>query len=246
MSPPTSTARREPLAAVDPIWEALKTEARAAVAQDPAIGGFLHSAILAHRTLEEAVCYRVARRLDHPDVSAGLIENTFQDVLAAAGDIGLAFRADLAAVYDRDPACTRYMDALIYFKGFHALVAHRFAHWLLTNGRRDFALYLQSQASKTFAVDINPAARVGRGIMLDHGHGIVVGETAVIGDNVSMLHGVTLGGTGKAGGDRHPKVGNNVLIGAGASVLGNIKIGDCSRIGAGSVVVKEVPPGTSL
>ncbi len=131
---------------------------------------------------------------------------------------------------------------MLYFKGFHALVTHRFAHVLWKQGRRDFALYLQSQSSRIFAVDINPAARIGIGIMLDHGTGIVIGETAVVGDNCSILQGVTLGGTGKETGDRHPKIGDNVLLSVGAKVLGNIKVGDCSRVGAGSVVLKEVPP----
>jgi serine O-acetyltransferase len=158
----------------------------------------------------------------------------------------VAFRADLAAVYDRDPACGRYMEPLLYFKGFHALAVHRFAHALWTLGRRDFALYLQSQSSKMFSVDINPATRIGNGIMIDHGHGIVIGETATIGDNVSILQGVTLGGTGKETGDRHPKVSDNVLIGAGAKVLGNIRIGECSRVAAGSVVLKDVPPNSTV
>ena len=140
------------------------------------------------------------------------------------------------------PACSRYIEPLLYFKGFHALVTHRFAHELLKQGRRDFALYLQSQSSRIFAVDINPAARIGIGIMLDHGTGIVIGETAAIGDNCSLLQGVTLGGTGKETGDRHPKIGANVMIGAGAKVLGNIKVGDCSRVASGSVVLKDVPP----
>ncbi len=161
-------------------------------------------------------------------------------------ELGRAFRADLAAVYDRDPACNRYIEPLLYFKGFHALVTHRFAHELWKRGRRDFALYLQSQSSRIFAVDINPAARIGIGIMLDHGTGIVIGETATLGDNCSLLQGVTLGGTGKETGDRHPKIGANVMIGAGAKVLGNITVGNCCRIASGSVVLKDVPPETTV
>jgi serine O-acetyltransferase len=188
----------------------------------------------------------LAQRLNHSDVDAGLIGQTFMQVLEDRPELGRAFRADLAAVYDRDPACSRYLEPLLYFKGFHALVTHRFAHELLKQGRRDFALYLQSQSSRIFAVDINPAARIGIGIMLDHGTGIVIGETAAIGDNCSLLQGVTLGGTGKETGDRHPKIGSNVMIGAGAKVLGNIKVGDCSRIASGSVVLKEVPRETTV
>lgn len=155
-------------------------------------------------------------------------------------------RADLAAVYDRDPACTRYLDPILFFKGFHALVTHRFAHELWKVGRHDFAYYLQSQSSRMFGVDIHPAARFGKGIMFDHATGLVVGETAVVGDNCSFLHAVTLGGSGKETGNRHPKIGDNVMIGAGAKVLGNIKVGNCSRIAAGSVVLADVPANTTV
>lgn len=230
----------------DPIWTSVREEAEAAIRAEPALGGFIFATVLSHDRLEDAVCHRLAQRLNHSDVDAGLINQTFQQVLQQHPEIGRAFRADLAAVYDRDPAAGRYIEPLIYFKGFHALVAHRFAHELWRAGRRDFALYLQSQASRIFAIDIHPAARLGIGLMIDHGHGIVVGETAVIGDNVSMLHGVTLGGTGKETGDRHPKIGDNVMIGAGAKILGNIKVGRCSRIAAGSVVLKDVPANVTM
>ena len=241
-----SSAVDEPLAAFDPIWTELRREAEDAIRNEPALGGFLFATVLAHDSLEDSVCHRLAQRLDHHDVDAGLINQTFQAVLAKSPEICLAIRADLAAVYDRDPACTRYLEPLLYFKGFHALAAHRLAHALWRAGRRDFALYLQSQSSRMFAVDINPAAVIGRGIMIDHGHGIVIGETAVVGDNVSLLHGVTLGGTGKESGDRHPKIEDNVLIGAGAKVLGNIRVGHCSRVAAGSVVLKDVPPNVTV
>lgn len=227
---------------LDPIWEAVCTEAKAAAESEPALGGFIFGTISSSRTLDAAIIHRVAQRLDSRDVEAGGIEQVFRDLHAAQPSIGRAFRADLAAVYDRDPACSRYLEPLLYFKGFHALVTHRFAHALWCEGRKDFALYLQSQSSRVYSIDIHPAARIGIGIMLDHGHGLVFGETSQVGDNVSILHGVTLGGTGKAGGDRHPKIEDNVLIGAGAKVLGNIRIGSCSRIAAGSVVLKDVPP----
>jgi serine O-acetyltransferase len=234
------------LSTVDPIWAEIRSEAEKAVADEPALGGFIFATVLAHDRLEDAVCHRLAQRLNHSDVDAGLISMIFADVLAQKPEIGRMFRADLAAVYDRDPACNRYMEPLLYFKGFHALVTHRFAHALWTMGRRDFALYLQSQSSRIFAVDIHPAARVGVGIMLDHATAIVVGETAAIGDGCSILHSVTLGGSGKENGDRHPKIGANVMIGAGAKVLGNIQVGDCSRIAAGSVVLKDVPRNTTV
>lgn len=227
--------------AVDPIWDQMRREAEGAMHAEPALGSFIFATVLSHDALEDAVCHRLAQRLNHTDVDAGLINQTFQSVLETDAGLGAIFRADLAAVADRDPACTRFLDPLLYFKGFHALVTHRFAHALWKRGRKDFAFYLQSQSSRLFSVDIHPAAKFGKGIMLDHATGIVIGETAVVGDNCSMLHAVTLGGSGKEAGDRHPKIGNNVLIGAGAKVLGNIKVGCCSRIAAGSVVLADVP-----
>jgi serine O-acetyltransferase len=244
--PRASSPHRSNIATVDPIWAALRQEAEDVVRKEPALGGFLYATVLSKSRLEDAVCHRLAQRLNHSDVDAGLISMTFDEVLAEHPELGRAFRADLAAVYDRDPACQRYIEPLLYFKGFHALVTYRFAHELMKQGRRDFALYLQSQSSRIFGVDINPAARIGIGIMFDHGTGIVIGETATIGDNCSLLQGVTLGGTGKETGDRHPKIGNNVMIGAGAKVLGNIHVGDCSRIASGSVVLKEVPRETTV
>jgi serine O-acetyltransferase len=246
MAAKSSTARRANVASVDPIWAAVRGEAEEVAANEPALGGFIFATILSQATLEEAVCHRLAQRLNHSDVDAGMIGQTFAQVLSEQPELGRAFRADLAAVFDRDPACNRYIEPLLYFKGFHALVTHRFAHELLQRGRRDFALYLQSQSSRIFAVDINPAAKIGIGIMFDHGTGIVVGETASIGDNCSLLQGVTLGGTGKETGDRHPKIGDNVMIGAGAKVLGNIRVGNCSRVASGSVVLKDVPPETTV
>ncbi|MDX2203845.1 MAG: serine O-acetyltransferase [Hyphomicrobiaceae bacterium] len=242
----TTTADRPAFATVDPIWVELRQEAEDAARAEPALGGFLYATVLSHARLEDAVCHRLAQRLNHSDVDGGLIGQTFQQVLREHPELGVCFRADLAAVYDRDPACSRYIEPLLYFKGFHALVTHRFAHELWKVGRRDFALYLQSQASRIFAIDINPAAKIGRGIMLDHGTALVIGETATVGDNCSILQGVTLGGTGKETGDRHPKIGDNVLIGAGAKVLGNIRVGNCSRIAAGSVVLSEVPPNVTV
>lgn len=246
MAAKSRLTQRAGVASVDPIWAALREEAEEVARSEPALGGFMYATILSQQRLEDAVCHRLAQRLNHSDVDAGLIRQTFDQVLADHPELGTVFRADLAAVYDRDPACSRYIEPLLYFKGFHALVTYRFAHELLKQGRRDFALYLQSQSSRIFAVDINPAAKIGKGIMFDHGTGIVIGETASIGDNCSLLQGVTLGGTGKETGDRHPKIGDNVMIGAGAKVLGNIRVGNCSRVASGSVVLKEVPPETTV
>lgn len=240
------SARQSPIGSIDPVWTAIRGEAEDIARREPALGGFIFANVLNHARLEEAVCHRLAQRLDHGDVPAELICQTFDRVIAEGGDLPGAFRADLAAVADRDPACKRLIDPLLYFKGFHALQTYRFAHLLWQNGNRDFALYLQSQASRVFSVDIHPAARIGRGIMLDHATGIVIGETAAIGDMSSLLHGVTLGGSGKENGDRHPKVGSGVMIGAGASILGNITVGNCARVAAGSVVLKNVPDNTTV
>jgi serine O-acetyltransferase len=238
---PTETVK-----VMDPIWDSLQEEARLAAQQDPLLAAFLYSTIINQRSLEDSVIYRICERLDHPDLQANLLRQTFAEMLEDWPEWGAILRVDIQAVYDRDPACTRFLEAILYFKGFHAIQTHRLAHWLMNRGRRDFALYLQSRSSSVFQTDINPAARIGKGIFLDHATGLVVGETAVIGDNVSILHGVTLGGTGKEGSDRHPKIGNGVLIGAGAKILGNIHIGNCSRVAAGSVVLKEVPAKTTV
>jgi len=234
------------LAALDPIWERIRNEAEDIVRREPELATFIYSTVLHHDRLEDSVVHRLTDRLDHSALSGDLIRQTYDEALRDDPDLGNAFRADLVAVYDRDPAISRFIDPLLYFKGFHAIQTHRLAHWLYHKGRKDFASYLQSRSSAVFQTDINPAARIGRGIFLDHATGLVVGETATIGDNVSMLHGVTLGGTGKDHGDRHPKIGDGVLIGASASIIGNITVGRCARIAAGSVVLKEVPNNVTV
>ncbi|WP_375450586.1 serine O-acetyltransferase [uncultured Devosia sp.] len=241
-----SAKKSATIQAIDPVWEAIRAGARQILASEPSLANLVISSVLNHDTFEQALAHRIAARLDHEDVSADIIRQTFAEIIADTPKIGADARVDLAATLERDPACHRAVEPLLYFKGYQAIQTHRFAHALFVAGRRDFALYLQSRASQMFQVDINPAVVIGHGIMLDHGTGLVIGETAVVGDNVSMLQGITLGGTGKADQDRHPKIGNGVLIGAGAKVLGNIRIGDCSRIGAGSVVLKEVPPRVTV
>lgn len=234
------------LSTVDPVWTRIRKEAEEIVAREPELATFIYSSVLHHDRLEAAVVHRIAERLDHSALSGDLIRQAYSEALRDDRDIGNAFRADLVAVYDRDPATSRFIDPLLYFKGFHAIQAHRLAHWLHKKGRRDFAFYIQSRSSAEFQVDINPAARIGRGIFLDHATGFVVGETAVIEDDVSILHGVTLGGTGKENEDRHPKIRRGVMIGAGAKILGNIEIGQCARIAAGSVVLKPVPNNVTV
>jgi serine O-acetyltransferase len=232
--------------AMDPIWDTIRKEAEEAAQADPVLATFLYSTILQQPSLEEAVIHRVCERLDHPDLQASVIRQTYMEMLADDPSWGATLRVDIQAVYDRDPACSRFIQPILYFKGFHAIQTHRLAHWLWNKGRVDYALYLQSRSSAIFQTDIDPASKLGKGLFLDHATGIVIGRTAVVGDNVSILQNVTLGGTGKEGGDRHPKIGSGVLIGSGAKVLGNIEIGNCSRIAAGSVVLKPVPANKTV
>ena len=230
----------------DPLFAVIRRDAEEALRREPELGYFMTASVLNHATLEQAVAHRLAQRLSHSDAPGDLIHQAFLDMIGRDASVGEAIRADILAVIDRDPACSRLIEPLLYFKGFHALQAHRLAHALWQEGRKDFALYLQSRSSSVFQTDINPAARIGKGVFLDHATGLVVGATAVIEDDVSILHGVTLGGTGNETGDRHPKIRHGVLIGAGAKIIGNIEIGHCSRIAAGSVVLKPVPHNTTV
>ncbi|MEM7744310.1 MAG: serine O-acetyltransferase [Pseudomonadota bacterium] len=227
---------------VDPVWTQIRREAEDIALNEPLMASIVHATVLNHKSLEDALGYRIAQKLSSEDMPSLLIREMCDQAYADRPEIGIAARADIVAVYERDPFCDRMIQPLLYFKGFIGIQSYRVAHWLWTQGRRDLAMFIQMRVSQLFSMDINPAAKIGRGLMIDHAHQIVIGETAVVGDDVSMLHGVTLGGTGKEGGDRHPKIGDGVLIGAGASVLGNIRVGNCSRIAAGSVVLKEVPP----
>ncbi|MGV6840033.1 MAG: serine O-acetyltransferase [Planktomarina sp.] len=235
------TKADENLKSFDPIWDQMRREAEDIVAREPVMGGMIHAGILHHHSFEAALSYRIAQKLASPDMPEQMLRELTDDVFAKPECAGAA-RADLSAVLDRDPACQSLVQPLMYFKGFQALQAHRVAHCLWERGVEHQAYFIQSRISEAYGVDIHPGAKLGKGIMIDHAHAIVIGETAVVGDNVSLLHGVTLGGTGKDHDDRHPKIGNGVLIGAGAKVLGNIKIGHCSRVAAGSVVLADVPP----
>ena len=230
----------------DPVWRRVRSDAQDIVDNEPALAGFIHATVLDQPSLEEALAERIANRLASTHLDATLIRNAFRDTLDDEPTLADVFRVDMVAVTDRDAACERLIEPLLYFKGFHALVAHRIAHSLWTRGRRDFALMMQSATSAALQVDIHPAVPMGRGIFIDHATGVVIGATAVIGDDVSMLQGVTLGGTGKERGDRHPKIASGVLLGAGAKVLGNFEIGRCSRVAAGSVVLSAVPPNSTV
>lgn len=227
---------------VDPVWSRVCDEAREAIAAEPLLGGLIHSSLLHHSSMERALAYRFSLKLASGEMSEQILREIADRAYDSDPELGAAARADLMAVYDRDPACHRFIQPILFFKGYQAVQAYRIGHWLWMQGRKDLAYFVQMRVSEVFGVDIHPAARVGKGLMIDHAHSIVIGETAVVGDNVSMLHSVTLGGTGKEDGDRHPKIGNGVLIGAGAKVLGNITIGNCSRIAAGSVVLQDIPP----
>ena len=229
-------------AQLDPVWDRLRNEAENAVVAEPVIAGFIHTSILQHASFENALAYRVASKLASAEISEQALTDTCNKAIFAGAQVTNAARADVMAVVDRDPACNRYMQPLLYFKGFLAVQAYRVANWLWTNNQKDMAYFFQMRTSEVFGIDIHPAAKIGKGLMIDHAHSIVIGETSVVGDNVSMLHSVTLGGTGKDDEDRHPKIGDGVMIGAGAKVLGNIKVGSCCRIAAGSVVLQEIPP----
>jgi len=230
----------------DFIWEKVQDEVTEYAKQEPLLASFLYSVVLNHKTLEDALSFILANKLGSttvPEVTLhDLIDTAFRD----DPEIGVAIRADIEAVVSRDPACRGYAHPLLYFKGFHSLQAYRVAHFYWEHERKQLALYLQSRISEVFAVDIHPAARLGKGLFFDHATSIVIGETTVIEDDFSMLHEVTLGGTGKKGGDRHPKIRRGVLIGAGAKILGNVVIGEGAKIGAGSVVLNDVAPHSTV
>ena len=213
------------LSTVDPVWRRVCEEADEAIRSEPLLGGLIHSGLLHHSSLERALAYRFSLKLASGEMSEQILREIADEAYDSAPEIGASARSDLMAVYERDPACHRFLQPILFFKGFQAVQAYRIGHWLWQTGRKDLAYFVQMRVSEVFGVDIHPAARVGKGIMIDHAHSIVIGETAVVGDNVSMLHSVTLGGTGKEDGDRHPKIEDGVLIGAGAKVLGNITVG---------------------
>jgi serine O-acetyltransferase len=217
--PSVASIETLPTSGVPRVWSTLRIEAATAAAEEPILASLLNATILNHASFADALSYHLAQKLGG---------------------------ADMNALQMRDPACLSYLQPFLYYKGFSALQAHRVAHHLWHNGRETLAFHLQSRVSELLQVDIHPAATLGQAIFMDHATGIVIGETAVVGDNVSMLHNVTLGGTGKEGGDRHPKIAAGVLIGAGAKVLGNIRVGEGARIASGSVVLHDVPAGCTV
>ena len=223
------------------VWEAMRREALEKAAEEPILGSYFHATILNHGSFRSALSFRLASKLDNPMLPTMLIRDVIEEAMSDDGSILDSAMVDIMATYERDPACEELSTPFLFFKGFHALQAHRIAHWLWGHGRHTLAQFFQSQISVGLGVDIHPAARIGHGIMMDHATGIVIGETAVVEDDVSILHAVTLGGSGKESGDRHPKVRRGVLLGAGCKVIGNIEIGVGAKVGAGSVVLADVP-----
>ena len=223
------------------VWQRVRDDAVTVREKEPVMAGFLDSLVLSRDSLEAVVAYHLGAKLGNDEIGAETLAQSFLHAFQSDGDIGAAMREDVIAVVERDPACQSYLDPVLYYKGFLVLQAYRGAHYLIENDRRALALYIQNRASEVFQADLHPSAKIGSGIFMDHSTGIVIGETATVGNDVSMLHGVTLGGSGKERGDRHPKIGDGVLISVGAKVLGNIRVGDCAKIGGGSVVLTDVP-----
>lgn len=234
------------LAEAGSLWQAMRNEVAGQAEHEPILASFFHATILNHDSLEAALSFVLASKLESTVLSSMLIREIIEEALLADPSICYAAEIDIKAAKSRDPACEHYCMPFLYFKGFHALQTYRVAHWLWHQERRSLAWFFQNQMSTKFGVDIHPAARIGCGIMLDHATGLVVGETAVIEDDVSILQSVTLGGTGKETGDRHPKIRKGVLIGAGATVIGNIEVGEGAKVGAGSVVLQDVPPHVTV
>ena len=231
---------------VDGIWEVVRGEAASKADEEPILGSYFHATILNHTNFRSALSFRLASKLDNPMLPTMLIRDVIDEAMGDDDGILESALTDMLATYDRDPACEDLSTPFLFLKGFHALQAHRIAHWLWHRDRHTLALFFQSQISVGLDVDIHPAAQMGCGILVDHATGIVIGETAVVEDDVSILHAVTLGGTGKETGDRHPKVRHGVLLGAGCKVIGNIEIGAGAKVGAGSVVLEDVPPHVTV
>ena len=228
------------------LWPLMREEAERKAKEEPILGSYFHATILNHRTFGDALSFRLASKLDNPMLPTMLIRDVIAEATHDESEILRAAEIDIIATYTRDPACEDLSSPFLFFKGFHALQAHRIAHWLWNKERRTLAQFFQNQISVTLGVDLHPAARIGSGIMLDHATGIVIGETAVVEDDVSILHSVTLGGTGKTEGHRHPLIRRGVLLSAGCKIIGNIEVGVNAKVGAGSVVLNDVPPNVTV
>ena len=226
----------------DKLWTKVRSDAELAIKSEPLLSILIQSAILNHSSLQESLISQIAEKLCSTKVPYKIIYEVANEAFCIDPRILKSVQSDLLAVFDRDPSCNSVVQPILYFKGFVAIQAYRVSHWLWNNNRYDFAYLIQSRSSEVFGIDIHPAAKIGNGLMIDHAHSIVIGETATVGNDVSMLHSVTLGGTGSRGLQRHPTIEDGVLLGAGAKVLGNITVGHCSKVASGSVVLKSVPP----
>jgi serine O-acetyltransferase len=234
------------LAAIEQVWNAIRTEAKEMMVKEPMLGSFFLQAIINQKSFADALSFQLATRLSSQVMPAVVLREIFDEAFSSDSGIIQSAIIDLEAVKSRDPAVLYYTTPLLYLKGYQAIQAYRISHWLWINQRHEIAYFLQNIISVTFGVDIHPAAKLGSGIMFDHATGIVIGETAVVGDDVSFLHNVTLGGTGHEHGDRHPKICSGVMIGTGVSILGNIIVGTGAKIGAGSVVLHDVEEHTTV
>jgi len=230
----------------DVVWAKIREEVGEEAKKEPLLASFLHSVILNHNTLEDALSFHLASKLEDSTITAVSMRDLIEEAYTNDPDIGAASRADITAVCERDAACDTYSTPLLYFKGVHAIQSYRVAHYFWREGRESLARYFQSRISEVFGVDIHPAARIGKGILMDHATSVVIGETAIVEDDVSMLHEVTLGGTGKEHGDRHPKIRRGVLIGARAKIIGNVEVGAGAKVGSGAVVLEDVPPHVTV
>ena len=230
----------------DELWQQLRRDAEQVIQQEPLLASYVYACILNHDSLASALSFILANKLSDDVMPVVTVRELFDSAFESSPEIIEFAVCDIKAVYDRDAAICSYLPVILYLKGFQSIQVHRLAHYLWKNSRQELALFIQSRNSEVFSVDIHPGCMMGRGIMFDHATGIVIGETSVIEDNVSILQQVTLGGTGNEQGDRHPKIKSGVLISAGAKVLGNIIVGEGSKVGAGSVVLNDVDPHTTV
>ncbi|MGH1470917.1 MAG: serine O-acetyltransferase [Cellvibrionaceae bacterium] len=230
----------------DRVWGSIRQEAEEVVSTEPALASYYYASILKHDSLREAISFELANKLNSDAVPAMLLRELIERILDDRDGVFDAMVQDICAHKERDPACDKYSTPLLYFKGFNALAAYRIAHELWQEGREYLAFYLQNKISECFGVDIHPGAIFGAGIMIDHATGLVVGETSVLGNNISIFHSVTLGGIGCESGERHPKIEDDVLISVGAKILGNVSIGRGAKIAAGSVVLSDIPANATV
>ena len=231
---------------VNEIWKEIRDETKKRAEAEPVLASFFHATVLEHDSFSSTLANQLANDLSNASVQPMMLRRVIKETIDSTENMISDIADDLLATKDRDPACKYFSTPLLFYKGFRALQSHKVSHWLWNNERHTLALFIQSRASEVYGIDIHPAAKIGKGVMIDHGTGVVIGETSVVEDNVSIFQGVTLGGTGKQSGDRHPKVREGVLLSAGAKVLGNVEVGKNAKVAAGSVVLSDVKEGTTV